>query len=114
MNGSVTPFPGALARGFYHDVGISQLGELPDSVRFIDVRETHEFDGELGHLERAELVPLGTLEQAVKDWPRDAPFLMICRSGNRSGQAANRLTQLGFSNVANLVGGMLAVRSEEN
>jgi rhodanese-related sulfurtransferase len=88
------------------------LSGLPDEVRFVDVRGVEEYTGELGHLPRAELVPLGTLAQAAADWERAQPLLMICRSGNRSGQAASALLQAGFLQVANLNGGMAAVRAE--
>jgi rhodanese-related sulfurtransferase len=39
---------------------------------------------------------------------KDQELICYCRSGNRSGQAALFLEQLGFSNVKNLTGGMLA------
>jgi rhodanese-related sulfurtransferase len=39
-------------------------------------------------------------------------LVMICRSGNRSSQAARALSQAGFTNVHNLVGGMLRVREK--
>jgi rhodanese-related sulfurtransferase len=35
-------------------------------------------------------------------------MVMICRSGNRSGRAAQALASIGFSRVMNLTGGMLA------
>lgn len=97
-------------RDGYVDISVSNLGSLPQEVRLIDVRQPDEFEGELGHLEGAELVPLGQLPQACRTWPKDAPLLLICRSGNRSTQAARALRALGFSHLANLSGGMLAVR----
>ncbi len=39
---------------------------------------------------------------------RDEEVICYCRSGNRSGMAALVLEQLGFKNVKNLTGGMLA------
>ena len=38
----------------------------------------------------------------------DAPYLLYCRSGNRSGQAATIMDGLGFSNVANVDGGIIS------
>jgi len=38
--------------------------------------------------------------------------ICYCRSGNRSGIAALVLEQLGFKNVKNLTGGMLAWREK--
>lgn len=86
-----------------------ELGSLPPSTRRIDVREPTEFDGPLGHLPGAELVPLASLPAAAKDWPRTGTLLLICRSGARSMKAARLLAELGFTSLYNLEGGMLAV-----
>ena len=80
-----------------------------DGVRRIDVREPHEFTGPLGHLPGAELVPLATLPLRCPEWDLEAPVLLICRSGGRSGQAAAHLRAQGFRRPINLAGGMLAV-----
>ena len=76
--------------------------------RLIDVREPHEFDGELGHIAGAELVPLSTVTSACVKWNHADEFVLICRSGGRSGMAALELRALGFERVINLVGGMIA------
>jgi glyoxylase-like metal-dependent hydrolase (beta-lactamase superfamily II) len=82
----------------------------PPAARLIDVRERPEFEGDdLGHLEAAELVPLGTLKAAAAQWNRDEPIYLICRSGRRSAAAAAELLELGFTNVLLIRGGMEAV-----
>lgn len=93
-----------------HALPPRELGTLPPSARRIDVREAAEFDGVLGRLPRSELIPLATLPEAAKDWPRTQPLLLICRSGARSMRAAQLLVGLGFTSLYNLEGGMLAVR----
>lgn len=75
--------------------------------RVIDVREPDEFVGPLSHIQGAELVPLATVETAARTWPRDQALLMVCRSGARSGRACAALTRMGFTQVYNLIGGML-------
>lgn len=95
--------------GGYRDVDVAQLATGPaPGVRMVDVREPHEFTGILGHIEGAELIPLGTVLQQAQDWPRDADLLLICRSGGRSAKAATQLAGLGFTRLMNLRGGMLA------
>jgi sulfur dioxygenase len=79
-------------------------------ARIIDVRERAEFDGELGHLPDAELVPLATLPDAARGWERDVDIVVVCRSGKRSMEGARRLVDLGFARVHSLRGGMIAVR----
>jgi rhodanese-related sulfurtransferase len=99
-----------MASTLYQNIPPSALAGLGPEVRRIDVREPDEFIGPLGHLPGAELVPLGTLEAASADWPREHPLLLICRSGIRSSNAAQLLASLGFSQLFNLMGGMLAVK----
>lgn len=98
----------------YQDILVSDLDSLHGVARIIDVREPDEFDGELGHLKGAELVSLGELGSTASQWDRTKPLLLVCRSGNRSGQAATLLASLGFVDLANLSGGMLAVRLSED
>jgi rhodanese-related sulfurtransferase len=91
----------------YRDVAPTvALKHLPE-VRIIDVREVHEYNGPLGHIDGSELVPLGTIGAVALPWDRSAPILMVCRSGGRSGQACRALAQLGFSRLYNLSGGMM-------
>lgn len=94
----------------FRDVTPSELVQRPRG-RLIDVREPHELAGELGQLAGAELVPLGTLPAVARTWSRDEELTLVCRSGNRSAQAAALLCQLGFRRLWNLAGGMLAVRA---
>ncbi|HRG96892.1 MAG TPA: rhodanese-like domain-containing protein [Polyangiaceae bacterium] len=93
----------------YRDTTPAAVVASAGKVRVVDVREPHEFVGELGHLAGAELVPLATVEAAAAGWDKDAELVLVCRSGARSGRAAALLTQLGFTKAMNMVGGMLAV-----
>ncbi len=80
---------------------------LPEVV-VLDVREPDEFRGELGHLVGAELCPLPALSARAAALPRERPIVTVCRSGGRSGKAAQSLLGLGFARVASLAGGMTA------
>jgi glyoxylase-like metal-dependent hydrolase (beta-lactamase superfamily II)/rhodanese-related sulfurtransferase len=92
----------------YRDIDTATLAEIRESVTLIDVREAHEFTGELGHVPGSRLVPLATVLDASRAWPRDHDLVIVCRSGNRSGRAAQALAAAGFTRVMNLTGGMLA------
>ncbi len=83
------------------------LEEHLRDVHIVDVREPEEFDGPLGHVPGATLVPLGTLTKRVGDLKKDKPIIAVCRSGARSAQATVLLGKAGFDRVANLSGGML-------
>jgi rhodanese-related sulfurtransferase len=72
--------------------------------RLIDVREYPEFAA--GHIEGAELVPLATVAGTSATWNRDAPLLLVCRSGRRAEQARQQLASLGFQHLTVLEGGI--------
>ena len=78
----------------------------------IDVREESEFRGNLGHVPGARLIPLRTLASQAPglDVGAEGRIVVVCRSGVRSSTAAAILTSLGFEDVSNLKGGMLAWR----
>lgn len=87
--------------------------DLSAVSRVIDVRTPEEFKGKLGHLPGAVLAPLSELSQHAKSWRREPPVLVVCRSGKRSAQACALLSELGFSDVTNLSGGMVAWHAHE-
>ena len=81
-------------------------------VQIVDVREPAEFHGPLGHIPSARLIPLGALKDVMATLDRDRPVVAVCRSGSRSARAVALLQQAGFTQVANLAGGMLRWRVE--
>ncbi|MEU2052311.1 rhodanese-like domain-containing protein [Streptomyces bungoensis] len=73
----------------------------------LDVREQREWDA--GHAPGAVYAPLSGLVAgvALPDEARDRPLVVICRSGQRSQQAAELLTARG-AQVVDVKGGMRA------
>ncbi|HEX3431575.1 MAG TPA: MBL fold metallo-hydrolase [Rhizomicrobium sp.] len=88
------------------------LEEKLADVQVVDVREPSEFTGPLGHIAGANLIPLGELQWRADEIAREKPVVTVCRAGSRSAQAFNLLRAAGFSEVANLSGGMLRWRAE--
>jgi glyoxylase-like metal-dependent hydrolase (beta-lactamase superfamily II)/rhodanese-related sulfurtransferase len=88
------------------------LEEQAPAVQILDVREPEEFDGPLGHIPGAILIPLGELAERARELARDRPIVAVCRAGSRSAQATVILREAGFTEVANLAGGMLRWRAE--
>jgi rhodanese-related sulfurtransferase len=92
------------------DITIKELKERLDkgeALNLIDVREEYEFDEfNIG----AKLIPLGELPDRLNEIEalKDQEILIHCRSGARSGRAKEYLESEGFSNVRNVLGGMLA------
>ena len=85
--------------------------EAAGKAQLIDVREPAEYTGPLGHIRGSVLIPLGNLGKRSDELDRDRPVVAVCRSGARSAQAVVLLQKAGFSNVANLAGGMLRWRA---
>ena len=104
------------ARLSYTFAGIWEISpqayeEVANKVQLIDVREPREYSGPLGHIKGSRLVPLAELGERSAELDGDRPTVTVCRSGARSAQAVVLLQKAGFSDVANLAGGMLRWRA---
>jgi rhodanese-related sulfurtransferase len=99
--------------GGYRDLPPLEAAAHLAALHLVDVREPDEFTGPLGHVPGAELIPLSTVRTSVGQLDPAAPTLVICRSGGRSARAASELVALGFTEVYNLAGGMLAWDAHE-
>ena len=71
----------------------------------LDVREKQEMQE--GYISGVKLIPLGQLDNRMKELPENREIVCVCRSGNRSRAAAKKLIAAGYS-ASNLKGGMLA------
>ncbi|MDK8643013.1 sulfurtransferase TusA family protein [Niallia taxi] len=71
----------------------------------IDVRENAEFA--FNHIPNAISIPLGELENKLDDLNKNDEIYIVCRTGNRSDLAAQKLTENGFNNVTNVEHGMI-------
>jgi rhodanese-related sulfurtransferase len=76
---------------------------VPDDVWLLDVREDDEWAA--GHAPGARHIPLGELSARAGEVPQDELIYVICRSGARSGRAAQALAGAGWRAV-NVAGGM--------
>ncbi|PKN56684.1 MAG: hypothetical protein CVU56_14800 [Deltaproteobacteria bacterium HGW-Deltaproteobacteria-14] len=78
--------------------------------RLIDVREPAELDM-TGRVAQAENIPLNTFMMQANKLDREAPIVVMCASGGRSGRVVHALRSAGFRAVASLEGGMYGWRS---
>lgn len=93
------------------DITVQELKSRLDAgeqLHLIDVREPHEYEAyNIG----AKLVPLGQVMalqvDELEDW-KDHEVIIHCHAGGRSMQAGLMLETMGFRNVKNLAGGMVA------
>ena len=95
------------------DITASEVKERLDKgemVHLIDVREEHEYEEyNIG----AILIPLGTLPDRISEleqW-KNEEIVVHCRSGARSANAKQYLVSQGFTNVRNMLGGVIAYKA---
>lgn len=77
-------------------------------ARVIDVREEWEFSG--GRIPGSVNIPMSEVPERLE--PDGRPVVLVCASGGRSGRTAGYLTENGFTEVANLIGGMIAWKEQ--
>ena len=66
--------------------------------------------GRDGHVDGASLIDFYDADFAdrIGELDPDASYVVYCRSGNRSGQTVELMRQLGFTDVQDVDGGVLA------
>ncbi len=84
-------------------------------IQVLDVRTEEEFNGPLGHIDGALLIPLNELESRLKELEkfREKKILVVCRAGHRSKTACRLLSQNGFNDILEADTGMEGIREAE-
>jgi rhodanese-related sulfurtransferase len=85
--------------------GLRQLMDADPDLRVLDVRTPPEYYG-LGHIPRAELLPVQELPTSMADLVPGQPIAVLCQHGVRSAHAAHYLAEQGFTTLYNLTDGM--------
>lgn len=90
------------------DQGASILSESAGEVTVVDLRTPTEYAE--GHLDGAVMIDFYEPDFAdrIDDLDRDGSYLIYCRSGSRSDQARRLMAELGFTDVADIEGGVVA------
>lgn len=85
--------------------------ENGEKLNIIDVREVDEVKE--GKIPEAIHIPLGLVEFKMNELDKKKQYVMVCRSGARSGRAATYLEGQGFD-VINMDGGMMSYEGKTN
>ena len=87
-----------------------RLGRVPSDLVLLDVREPDE--RAIALIEPSVFIPMAEVPSRFDELPRDREVVVYCHHGNRSAMVAAFLEHAGFSNVANLQGGIDAWSAE--
>jgi rhodanese-related sulfurtransferase len=94
-------------RDGYADISAKQLNELLESQDVTLVNVHIPYEGELPHTDL--FIPFNEISDHLDELPaEDAPIVLYCEGGGMSASAGKELASLGYTNVAELDGGMNA------
>ncbi len=83
-----------------------------EEVTLIDVRTPEEVaEGKIAQATNINIFNPDFADK-IEAYDRSKTYVMICRSGARSGQACMHMLGMGFENLYNLEGGMMSWRGE--
>ena len=87
------------------------LMEKEEGYILLDVRTKGEY--EIGYIPGAINIPLSDIDEKIISFLPDKSqmILVYCRSGNRSREASDKLSKLGYSNILE-IGGINAWKGE--
>jgi rhodanese-related sulfurtransferase len=96
------------AFGTYTDLSPDELKPMLDNKDFFLVDTHIPAEGRLPKTDAR--IPYNEIEQQLEKFPADknAKIVLACRSGGMSSEASQTMVRLGYTNVYNLAGGMVA------
>mmetsp|Transcript_7157 Transcript_7157/g.9923 ORF Transcript_7157/g.9923 Transcript_7157/m.9923 type:complete len:554 (-) Transcript_7157:83-1744(-) len=94
-------------RGEVQTISYQDLLKIKDTVQLVDVRTPSEYQS--GHVDGAILLPVDEIRNNLSKLDPKKETVVYCRVGMRGYIAARILTQCGFTNVKNMLGGYVSV-----
>ena len=92
----------------YKDISVEQFVQMMNKKDFTLINVHIPYQGEIGETDL--MIPFNAIDQYNNKLPEDkgAEIVVYCLSGPMSNIAAEKLAGLGYSNVSNLMGGMIS------
>lgn len=85
---------------------LKRLLDKGEKITILDVREPHELN--ICSIKGTLNIPMAEVPQKLDLLDKNAPLVVMCRSGKRSMSVIGFLQEQGFNNLINLEGGILA------
>lgn len=105
----------AILTNGYIDVTVLEAKTMIDSDPFLvvlDVRTQSEYEND-GHIRNAKLIPVTELSARLGELNKTDEILVYCKLGGRSASASQILVDNGFMYVYNMLGGIIAWKTEK-
>lgn len=90
-------------------IELQELLDAGQKLNMIDVREDDEVA--IGVIPGAIHIPMGSVVERIEELNKAESYIIICRSGGRSGRVVAYLEEQGYD-VTNMTGGMLEWEGE--
>ena len=102
-----SPTPGSGVTVVSPEEAAATIDAAPDDLVILDIRTPKEYAE--GHIDGATLIDFyrDDFAEQIAALDRDDPYVLYCRSGNRSQQARSLMAELGFTDVADVDGGIV-------
>lgn len=98
---------GAMQKIEYSEIDVVELKDKMNAqsdFTLLDVRE--DFELEISHLEGAIHIPMNEVPKRIAELDENGNYVVMCRTGGRSAQICEFLTNQNFRSVSNLSGGI--------
>jgi phage shock protein E len=94
--------------GSYREVSVNRLQEMLEDKDFTFINVHIPFEGDIPNTDLS--IPYNQIENNLELLPanKEAKIVLYCRSDRMSTIAARELVELGYSNIWNVAGGMVA------
>jgi rhodanese-related sulfurtransferase len=112
-SGSYNTMLNTLLKHTVPEITVDSLARCKSKVVLLDAREPDEY--KVSHLKDAVHVGYNNFAvDAVKHIPKTSPVVVYCSVGYRSEKVTEKLKAAGFTNVANLYGGIFEWKNQQH